>query len=711
MSKQTDQTMMQRVGEAAQRVTSMVFAKPLQDAWFPIFIAVALFVALVLPGLASAQFREAFIDYAHHPDTPWREFHWPTASLTIGAIWVLSAALRYWSARLLGADTRAASFPSMTAGRRALLGAIWLSPWVAMGVALLQVNGALPDGRMMSWTPFTALAACCFILPVAAFIAWSIPATQAIIQRINNNRLLWECSNWLLPVSFIIAVFFFGSPQRNTVWGIPIDSGGVAQMLGPMAIFAFALAVFTAMGSWMLLFGRQRRVPLFWIGVSAAVLFSAFNLNDNHPIRTMPRAPENDRLLLEDAYSSWQALRPPTAEGEMPAPLILVSAEGGGIRAAYITAITLGRIADRCPAAANRIFAISGVSGGSVGAAIYTAAVDADPLEPGDTRCDMSPADPGAYEQRIDRVFRRDHLSPIVARLLFPDTLQRFIPYPISAFDRQLGLEFSLENAFEDAFGEATLSEPFYGLAPSAETPSTPFLFLNTTSVERGDRVFASRIYPLSEDFLRARSFDDVKFTIDMPLIAAAGTSARFPYVSPTGRIDNGDATERFVDGGYFDNSGATTLTEIYNDLRRPEGGYGAMGQIIILHIGAAPGMDGDGASERGFDEPLGPLRAILNTRTARIAHTMEILKRATTRNFNTYGDEVLMIQLDRGDVPVPLGWFLSSRAADEMQRQLSLRSNEICDVWTGTENECILEWIGQRFASESVASAAPQPP
>jgi predicted acylesterase/phospholipase RssA len=710
MNAQADGSMMQRAGEAAQRVASMVFAKPLRDAWFPILIALALFCALVLPGIASAQFREAFIDYAPHPETPWRTFRWLTAGLTIGAIWVLSAALRYWSARLLGADVRAASFPSMSAARRILLGVIWLSPWLGMGIALLQVNSALPAARMIAWTPYSALAACCLVLPVLAFATWSHPAAQAAIQRINQNRVLWAFSNWLLPISYIIAVFFFGSPQRNTVWGAPADAGGVAQILGPMGIFAFALAVFTAIGSWMLLFGRERRVPLFWIGVAAAVLCSAFNLNDNHPIRTMPRSPEHNRLLLEEAFSSWQALRAPPAEGETPPPLILVSAEGGGIRAAYMTAITLGRIADRCPAAANRIFAISGVSGGSVGAAVYTAAVDADPLDPNDARCDMSPADPGAYEQRIDRVFRRDHLSPIVARLLFPDTLQRFVPYPIDAFDRQLGLEFSLENAFEDAFGAETLSEPFYGVAPSAETPSTPFLFLNTTSVERGDRVFASRVYPLSEDFLNARSFDDVKFTIDMPLIAAAGASARFPYVSPTGRIDNGDATERFVDGGYFDNSGATTLAEIYNDLRRPEGSYGPAGSIIILHIGAVPNMDGRTASGRSFDEPFGPIRAILNTRTARITHTMEILKRATTRNFNTYGDEVMMIQIDRGEVPVPLGWFLSSRAADEMQRQLSLRSNEACDVWTGSENECILEWIGQRFAVAPAPTIQPSP-
>lgn len=681
---------LQRASSLAHGVVDVVFSKTLRDAWFPTLLAAALFMTLAVPGIPSAQFQEGFIDYARSPNEPWRAFNWLTASLTLVAIWVLSSALRYWTARLLGADIREAGASTLPLGRRILLGLVWYSPWAGIAIALCQTHFQLPASA--TWTPYAVIAIACAILPLLAFLLWSLPSSQSLIARINANRAFWACSNAVLPLSFLLAVFVFGSPTRGSLWGAPIDPALLAQKLGPIAIFAFALAVFTAIGSWMLLVGRHQRIPVFWIGVGAAILFGALNLNDNHPIRTLPREEQNTRLTIDEALVTWNQLHPRSTPSD---PVILVSAEGGGIRAAYITAVTLGRIADRCPAAANRIFAVSGVSGGSVGAAVYAGAVHADPLDPADRRCDMSPAEPGAYEARIDRVFRRDHLSPVLSRMLFPDTLQRFLPFPVNAFDRQLGLEYSLESAFEAEFSAPTLSSPFYSIAPGDDTPSTPYLFLNTTSVETGDRVFASRIYPLNNEFNYTRSFEDVRWTIDMPLSAAAGASARFPYLSPTGRIDNGDATERFVDGGYFDNSGAATIMEVYASLRAMPAED--VGDILVIHIGAEPGFDGNATTRKGLDEVLGPLRAILNTRTSRTRYTMQALENATRAS--TKGpDELLRVQISDAGVPIPLGWFLSQRAADEMRRQLSIRSSEACDTHTGVENECLLEWIGDRF-------------
>jgi hypothetical protein len=45
-----------------------------------------------------------------------------------------------------------------------------------------------------------------------------------------------------------------------------------------------------------------------------------------------------------------------------------------------------------------------------------------------------------------------------------------------------------------------------------------------------------------------------------IPLSTAAHMSARFTYVSPAGRFPDGT---HVVDGGYFENSGATTALEI----------------------------------------------------------------------------------------------------------------------------------------------------
>jgi hypothetical protein len=67
-------------------------------------------------------------------------------------------------------------------------------------------------------------------------------------------------------------------------------------------------------------------------------------------------------------HSSCCYLRCPRLEPQL---LIIVAAEGGGIRAAYWTAGILTRLVDCPPALADSLFAISAVSGGSLGAAVY----------------------------------------------------------------------------------------------------------------------------------------------------------------------------------------------------------------------------------------------------------------------------------------------------------------------------------------------------
>ncbi|WP_210327857.1 hypothetical protein [Mesorhizobium silamurunense] len=133
-------------------------------------------------------------------------------------------------------------------------------------------------------------------------------------------------------------------------------------------------------------------------------------------------------------------------------PVIMVSTEGGGIRAAFFTAISLAQIVDRCPRAANHIFAISGVSGGSVGAAIYAAAMKARPPDQAGQQCDFRKSAPGFYEDAFETILTDDHLSPLLLRMLSTDALQQVLPFPVNSFDRQLGLESSLERSFDRVF-------------------------------------------------------------------------------------------------------------------------------------------------------------------------------------------------------------------------------------------------------------------
>src|SRR5207245_2655399 len=126
-------------------------------------------------------------------------------------------------------------------------------------------------------------------------------------------------------------------------------------------------------------------------------------------------------------------------------------------------AIFLARMQDQCPAFRKHLFAISGVSGGSVGAAIFASVIAAMPVESaGKVAC------PGisqylerstvlsrkSYEAGIIEGYARgilspknDLLSPLFAATLFGDFTQRFVPRKIGALDRARALEFGLERA------------------------------------------------------------------------------------------------------------------------------------------------------------------------------------------------------------------------------------------------------------------------
>lgn len=174
-------------------------------------------------------------------------------------------------------------------------------------------------------------------------------------------------------------------------------------------------------------------------------------------------------------------------------PVFLVAAEGGGVRAAYWTAVVLGRLQDQHPTFARQVFGISGVSGGSVGAAVFAALLrDRAP----DSRCRefarrQGHADDstqlGAFETCAQEVLRQDLLSPGLGRLLAADFLQWFVPAPVPSFDRARTIEDSWSAAYEAATGRNTLDQPFLSISGGGPTPdaadhlSHPALLLNGT--------------------------------------------------------------------------------------------------------------------------------------------------------------------------------------------------------------------------------------
>ena len=122
------------------------------------------------------------------------------------------------------------------------------------------------------------------------------------------------------------------------------------------------------------------RFPIVPVILGVAVFFAYSDLNDNHlvepasAVRAGATAPPIARAGQD--FRTWLANRPDRdAYKDGAYPVYIVAAQGGGIYAAYQTALFLARMQDVCPRFRHHLFAISSVSGGSVGAATFAAAL------------------------------------------------------------------------------------------------------------------------------------------------------------------------------------------------------------------------------------------------------------------------------------------------------------------------------------------------
>ena len=489
---------------------------------------------------------------------------------------------------------------------------------------------------------------------------------------------------WVLHASlifcFLLLVAFLISPVT------------VPQLLGAPAIVLFGLTGIALFGGiflthWLLSRGLPPASAMALLAVVA--LFGVWN--DNHGVRTAPTQESLTRQGAAEHFAAWRAADPDRSVGDRT-PVILVAASGGGIRAAYWTAATLATM-QTLKGFSDHLFAISGVSGGSVGAAVYTAI---------DYRNLIGPKSDSL--QAVKDTLGRDFLSPVVAGLLFPDLVQRFLPVPIAAFDRQRFLELSFEQALGGV--DNPLAGPVAALYQSdALKYRLPSLLLNTTVVDSGQRAVVSNIdltgFTDTPDLL-AKGYQ----TETILLSAAAGASARFTYVSPAGSLiapgkDQERQKIRLVDGGYFENSGAATTMDLLSLLPRDK-----VYPILILirndATGAAvckgrPQVNNQGIGPAGppaarvLTELSSPLFALLNARSARgrlaevdaakrveamggavIEVSLAAVMRQQLQDARAANDQEAVVRIKKSLPEPPLGWSLSRAMRESMDRTLA---------------------------------------
>lgn len=442
-----------------------------------------------------------------------------------------------------------------------------------------------------------------------------------------------------------------------------------APAFGSAAILIFAAAGWIAGGAALDVFGMRERVPVFTALLALAILSSP--LNDNHAVRTLEAAPAPaPRAGLRALLEAWMAAQP---SGAQAYPIYLVNAEGGGIRAAWWTASVLGELQGTIPEFERRLFSLSGVSGGSLGAAVFAALL-----------AEQRAGNVVIAKQKAQAILGEDFLAPVAAAMLYPDLLQRVLPFPVPHFDRALALEQAWERAWRAHVpGSDRLAAPMAALR--AGPGWAPVLFLNATWVETGKRIIASQAAIPPADFIDTEDAQAFFAPRALRLSSAAHMSARFTYVSPAGTLTRDGAKHgRVVDGGYFENSGATTTLEIalaINAMAADPAADPRWRKVVptVIHISNEPRTprypeetlaNGAGhpriAPGTWMPEVLSPLRTLLSTREARGTLARETLRgHVGDANYFHFG-------LCREPANVPLGWVLSSSTRRNMNQQLA---------------------------------------
>ncbi len=464
-----------------------------------------------------------------------------------------------------------------------------------------------------------------------------------------------------------------------------LDPADAGRQFGSLNFVFLATASWVAVGTTAVYFGEWSRLPVLVLLAIYIVLVSP--LTDNHWVRALGGAAPENRSLGE-AFEQW-AKSPASAPTRLAAPpIIVVATEGGGIRAAYWTAFLLARIQEQEPSFRDSLFAVSSVSGGTIGSAVFDALLRVDDNK---RRCihyerkrislRSTPEAVAGFTQCARAVLGQDLLSGTIGSLLYPDLAQRFVPLPRLP-DRARAFEESLTAAWRYAVPEdgrlLAAALPAY----DSDSRRHPVLLFNGTSVNTGQRVIASNVRITSDIFPDAIDFFE-QFGHPASMATAAYTSARFPYVGPGGtyctKCRTG-ARDRVVDGGYFENFGAGTAAEVVEQLHR--WGKDKDRKILVITISSDPALGDDEdsyvtarcpkfAGEAGTPPRLGseltiPPVTLLNTRSARGSLAMKQLK----RRIDELGGIYVPFRMTVND-KAPLGWSLSRKARGDIEAEL----------------------------------------
>ena len=425
-----------------------------------------------------------------------------------------------------------------------------------------------------------------------------------VLEGQNNTPyslifLFWH----LVLLAFVFTIFVSTRTYIFSSYGLLGSKIGIPVLLGAglLAVFfilfnIFPLSILTMQGCYLslpillsgivfyiLLLTLLIRLSLwkninFLLGVVVVgVIVSMTTVNNYHAVRLVNVQAPVPSVPLKDYFRQWLLQRQEEID-QSPGtyPVFLVNSYGGGIRAAAYTNMvfsyldsTLIQKGKNHKGFGHFVFSVSGASGGTIGAAVQCA-----------YRAKYRDLNPNAYSlDSFVRFYQHDFLTPVLSNMLGSDIWA-------SATSCHLWRDRSeIQEGLWAGFGKGTLQvdlDPEFNALwdTSRQNPAryeVPLLFSNTLNVDDGLKGICAPValghgdFPATH-FIRER-IDSLNAhrgkgnpLQSISLMTGAFLSARFPFISPSGKMGPGF---HFMDGGAKDNSGASTSENIFIAIAR----------------------------------------------------------------------------------------------------------------------------------------------
>jgi hypothetical protein len=342
--------------------------------------------------------------------------------------------------------------------------------------------------------------------------------------------------------------------------GVAIGYLPFARAITPLPMVILGFSVLLTLANTITAFSVNYRVNFHFILFLFAMVIGQ---KENHLVKTHAVVGGSNRYTqrpgLQAYFTAWLNERAPAADsGKGPYNIFFVLSNGGASRSGYWTAAALGRLEDSSIAKrngdrfSNHLFCLSGTSGGGVGVATFFAMLR-----------EKRPDTAKSYSVTARNYLSQDYFTYTLARMLGPDFFHYLLPTG-RIRDRGRALEYSLEESslhMDDTCYPVPLVDDLSGFSAldSSGRVNLPILYVNTTRMQDGNPGVISNLKPDARIFNgRVDVVSLLDTAADISLASGSILGGRFPYLSPGGRIGN----EYFVDGGYFDNSGAGVVQE-----------------------------------------------------------------------------------------------------------------------------------------------------